>query len=897
MISGTFKDIKGNLIEVRFMCSGDDIVIGEPPTKSNDNRASIFFTDSPVNILEEIDDSFEHIIKRSCSIDLLSSIYLGDYLFSSNDKGIEVIITKQIKDSVQTLFRGYTTPNTFQQDYAHSLDKFTINCVDFLSTLENHSYKEGTTYEALKQNANNVSFKDIINGIFGNSAVYYDKSIGVNAGRENSVFDDILISELLFLGDSEDDWWNNYEVLKEILQYLNLHIRWYNDNYYIFNWNSIRNNTNISFYKINGDGRANDKEISPNVILKTLKNVKKENYASDDTNLSIADVYNQIKVDCDIKSVETVISNPLNDDDLYSPYENKYIYAERIVTKEYGFKSAANFVQQCKDGDELSEIDEENILRQYYYTQLYKSKTWSFNTDNLHQIDAYGRYYKPNYIPQHMHNNTCQAAIIATALSESLITPSDDSIKKTKELEKSLVLSINGNGIQTEGSAFPSSETIRNACGNYVAKYNSSVAAGAFTPTDDKTKNYLVFSGEFYLKTRYPETATYSQITAIDFISKVVTGQYKPLKLYDGKQSLHLTKYNINNYINDTPVWDGDTKRTLQPLYDDFNAKSDDSDHGQLANDGILKYIYKYSAIGDETDKLSKLPVLECELKIGDYYCVETSPNEFEWMKDNFPVERYDGITYEKKTFSLGCNPKIGDWILNKKWEIANTISDRMNINMTGTAIPLPYGLPIEGHLEFKILGPVNLMFDEVCRRHPSFWRHTKWSENSILLLPEIESINITSFDCKFASDNGNVNNIEEKDLVYISNEVLSKYNIKDGITFRINTALTTEEALAKGVKPGLKLSNPIYNGQPLISLYSAIEKANAKAEELYVNDYWKEYSEPKVNIESTLHYNECDDNFMNKYQFNYFGDKTFYPVKSEIELKYNRNKLYLKEI
>jgi hypothetical protein len=91
---------------------------------------------------------------------------------------------------------------------------------------------------------------------------------------------------------------------------------------------------------------------------------------------------------------------------------------------------------------------------------------------------------------------------------------------------------------------------------------------------------------------------------------------------------------------------------------------------------------YKYSATGNgndnQRDRISKLPILECELIIGNKRLVEYDMDEwghsqFAWVDVNSGVPQTytdeNGVeqTYSKQTFSLGINPKTegdGDYII-----------------------------------------------------------------------------------------------------------------------------------------------------------------------------------------------------------------------------------------
>jgi len=91
-------------------------------------------------------------------------------------------------------------------------------------------------------------------------------------------------------------------------------------------------------------------------------------------------------------------------------------------------------------------------------------------------------------------------------------------------------------------------------------------------------------------------------------------------------------------------------------------------------------YQFNYTEDWDSSDKYSKLPILECELIIGNKRLIEKDMDEygnstFEWVEiGNEPTVTVDGTTYKLTTFSLGVNPKIGDYIIGDEFDIQNTI-------------------------------------------------------------------------------------------------------------------------------------------------------------------------------------------------------------------------------
>ena len=78
-------------------------------------------------------------------------------------------------------------------------------------------------------------------------------------------------------------------------------------------------------------------------------------------------------------------------------------------------------------------------------------------------------------------------------------------------------------------------------------------------------------------------------------------------------------------------------------------------------------------------------------------------------------------------------------------------------------------------------------------------------------------------------------------------------------------TQLTSKESAEKGVSPSVYLNSVLdmSTSIPITSLYNATTNETAKAEEHYVDQYYREYSAPKILMETTLHDN-ANINFRN---------------------------------
>lgn len=835
-IHGDFRDVNNVLYSVHILSDNDktkELTIGEK---------GLYFSGSPISIETDIDDTFQTIIRRSATINLVTSDYIGDKLFANNSRNIKVNIYKEDL----CIYAGFVEPNTFSQPFANGLEEFTINTTDALTTLQYYNYGDVTlkTYLKAKKDAKVKTFKDMLDQMLGDilnidivngtgGVIYYDLSKGITKGKESTIFNDCSMSELYLLGDEADDVWTNEDVLEQMLQYLNLHIIQDGLDYYIFDWNSIKNRrTNWQNMTLRAVTLQN-----PSVIEMTS-----EMHSSNDTNLSVADVYNQVSVKCKLEDQEDVIKSPMDSDSLSSLYNGKQKYMTEYISEGEGVRANNAFFDMIHDRattyDGCRTVD--------WYLQAMYNRNWNFITPNgdITDLCEFGNnmYINQWKLPKYLKDNQLVPSLFRMGSVEKKPNTTDNSPTSKIDMSSYLFISINGNGDDSETNHFPSDQTLQNRSG--MIEYIGNSSGGVFSPTDDVTTNYLVFSGKLCLMPIQKETDKFSTLLNYDkgsYWHKTVPSDNNG----DGR-------YYTRKWYNQTSPSDEATSYIEGAL--SLHPWTKDKANHQLQ--------YNYTSKGDSTDKFSKLPVLECELIIGNKRLIETNidiygNSTFKWVEiGKEPIIDGDKIT----TFSLGINPKIGDKIVGDEFSIQNNISYTMNLETEGTAIPITKADALSGAVVFRILGPINLTWNDITRRHKTWFRHTKWYNNTKFVLSHLENIIIKDFECKVYSDQAGNDSDEDNDLIYMSNETDKFVNKKDDTEFKFITQLSSAECVQKGIKNSINLNAVINTNTrtPLESIYNATTNETAKPEEHYINQYYLAYSKPKLIMETDLH--DTDD-------------------------------------
>lgn len=858
-IHGSFLSQQGDTITVHIVTGNDRTQTIEIGTE----KADVYFSDDPAEIENEVNDTFDVLLRNSAKIRLLCGNLITD-LFSTSCRDAVVNIYK----NDTCIFAGFIEPQTLSQPYNDRWDELELNCIDALSALQYSKYKNvgalGVIYAFVKAEAAQRSFYDIATeilqgvteglDILGNQNIkfWYDGSKAVDAQTANryQVLRQLSISDLLFMGDDESDVWQQDEVLEELLKYLNLHIVQDGFNFYIFSWESVK--------------ATPDKIIWHDIVANSTKTTAQQavtialaNVADCDTTISIGDVYNQLLLTAKVEDIESVIESPLDDDLLVSPYINKQKYLTEYSsdgegkTAYYAMKAMVNGESTNYGGGAIT----------HWYVQVMRNKLWTFpmkGNTGVDLVDYFGsegtnQHALPDWLGQ-----APGAAIMALG-SVKINTANDDNSPTSKvNMTNYLVVSVNGNGVDNdENKTYPSVADIQKNIP--YAVYTGNKAGGVFSPSDDKTTNYIVLSGKVILNPIMAVTGNFSAMRKKmgdrpPYQGSGGGGGTTPPPMYFWHQTVPSRNNGDGRYYT-RQYWQAET-----PDKEVSWHEGADSGLYPYTGEGPEEYEFKYSAVGDSTDTISKVAVLACMLVIGDKCVVETGTEgqttDFVWQKYKERSECQSDDEYYQQCFTIGFDPKIGDKLVGTEFSIQNNIDYKMGIDAEGIAIPITKGDKISGQVRFMILGPVNATWDVITRRHPTFFRHTKWSSSSVPLLAHVSSILIKSFEVKVYSDNGLISNgNDDNDIIYMSDTKETFVNKKDDLEFKINSALTATECAQLGVSNTVKLSTPlnISTGDGVLEVYDRNGNVKAKPEQIYVDSYYTEYHKPRIVMEQKL--------------------------------------------
>lgn len=889
-IHGHFYNEHDERIEVHILTQGDrshEVEIGE--------GGEIDWTDDPVDITSEVNDTFDVLLRQQASVRLQVRNFVPD-LFCASCRDAVVNICRE----GECLFAGFIDPQTYSQGYNEEQDEIELNCIDALTALQYAKYRNvgalGVLYKVVKAEARQRTFFEIVTEILGSisgrldlvsasntqSGILYDGSKVTDPAGEHryTIFNELSISELLFLGDEEDDVWQQDEVLEEMLKYLDLHIVQAGLDFYVFSWESVKGSGSISWHDLAGGSGMTTQRQTVDIRTGIV--------ADCDTKISVGEVYNQLLLTCKTVATENVVESPLDDDLLEPVFENKQKYCTEYSADGDGNTAYNAFYNMCHD--KATDYGGGRITD--WFVRVMRNAEWRFPKNGNPSVDLIDYFCSGKESQQRLPNWLGQnpgAAILSLGSVEMNTAKNDNSPISKVSMTNYFVVSVNGNGKDAERECYPSDNDLK--AGIPYAVYTGNSAGGNFSPSDEAITNYIVLSGKIVLNPLMGTTGSFRVLhdaTDDEWLTGIKgewTGKTVPSR-DNGDGRYYTRRYWKATHPNDEATWDEGTDEGLVP----FSGK------------GPEQYEFKYSAIGERTDTVSKISVLACMLVIGDKCVVESGTqgqvSDFEWETYKTREQCGSDDEYYQQCFYIGFDPKIGDKLIGRDYDLQNNISYTMGIDAEGIAIPIRKSDEVSGQVKFMILGPVNTIWDEITRRHPTFFRHTQWGTNSVPLLAHISSILIKQFEIKVYSDNGLTDTTGDNDIIYMSDARKEFANKKDDIEFKIHSALTLEECRALGVVNTVNISTPqdAVNKEGVVSICDYGRGLRAKPEQLYVDSYYREYHLPRVLMEQKLMDTNDIVGLFNHYTHPAL-DKTFFVQGMSRNLMEGTADLVLKEI
>lgn len=841
----------------------------------DDGTAGFLLAVDPVEITDESNDMWDVALRRSCTIFILSDHYEPDF-YRSDCRQAKVNIT--IDGDLE--FCGYIEPMAYSQPYNSRYDQIELHCVDPLSALDSMRYS-GTSKKTLGEillKALGMTCENLKIGDKGGLKVMYDGSrsltlahTGLMGGTPDggSPFEGLSLVESLFEGSAvegsdpkESDGWSALKVVEEILRFLNLHIFVDKDTVYIADYATIADW---------GAWEPLSGAMADAPAYQVAQTINADNcYDRENDSIDINEIYNRIEITAVREEEDNVVDNPLESDALYPVYDSSVRYCREYISEigegkgsyesQTNRRRAMNAMTVDLIVDGWSPAAEQEVTRRTHRIRVLNHPYWKFRyhaTRSPWESDIIADYTGEGH-NQADAPNILQpydgALMLEVETGEEILYKSDTSISADSEKGRYMVIGGGwrlGQESDKEETADAISERIWASIPR--AEFNPGTTMSLGSGAMFGSRSYLVISGKIKLNPAH--VPLYSAEGFLAAAKSDPVGADIPREESESGERFYVRRYHKGNVIDGSI--DPSRGQGLFPKEDE---------------ERYYKLPYNFSGVGEDTDKISMLGVLACMLIIGDKCLVEESPGDCHW-RDYKEKGTVSDEEYYAQSFTIGIDPKIGDYIVGPEYDIANNIDWELGLGRKGTAVSLPNNLM--GEVRFLILGPVNLMWDDITKRAGNFWRHTKYTTTSRALMAEVSAIWLKDLTIEVVSAS-DADEYLGRDIVYTSDTDETFRNLR-AEQWKINSALTVEERQSLRLKDTPSKSVPVHSiGSGVTELYDNVRGVSGKAEELYIDWYYNYTHNPKITMTVSVRDSECKPSRWGTWKHWAMSGKTF---------------------
>lgn len=810
--------------------------------------------EDPVTIVWNGEDRLSSTNFSDCTISIMTNTILSGF-FNPTANSVRVAIYKTTTGEVK--FAGFVTPNTYNQSYALLWDTMELNCTDAISTTQYlkvpDSYREST----------NLSFRkllyDMLNMVNGDyftpgdimcpiSRMIVSDTRVLGRGVSTDILDDLYINPSNFFDDDDEKTpWYWSDVLENICQFLCLQATQVGDTLYLLDADAHANS--ISPVWIHdakrGGGMFTASQVYHSTGVMPTENINlatKGVSGGSEPNITLDAVYNKICVKANRYAAEDLIPDFFEEDD--------------IVTPQTEIAPLANFVRSKDEPNAEGFGDEWTWEHWYYvlYTNPNFTSTWyTRNSSGIVQLTP--TLNQPQVIQEmlrYLNSDYIGAQVMKIG---NYKTDQKDDSKKTIAWNFYLYIPVHGNCNNEEANSAPRYPNGTDPTTLPIYTYTGKNSVN-LTPMQGQT-NYINISGKILLS--MPWKWTVKLPFTIGGMSLFVW--IKPDGVDDYIVKLDDAAFDIPNTEN-------------KMLHIDYMNNGDAGGH-------------------EETDNMHNFPIIPAILKIGDKY----------WSCDWDEIDSQGFYTLKCRwtttpgSFPITINPAMGDDLIGKNFDIENQFDPLDPVDCTGNKITITDQDMISGKVEFSLCAPYPSMFDDIERRHPTLFRHTKWYHNLKPILANIQGIWIQDFEIKVQTSNKSLTTVDEDDYLYYNQPVDDNYIEEwDEAEWKINTLTPA----------GYSLSTVMYkDGNDFIPVNELYDKAFQRsdiAERLFIRRMYVNYSKPmiryEVDVMNSCHRSAVDNSGVPLYPVFYSPSmrEYFYPLAGEMNLKQATTHLILRQ-
>lgn len=258
--------------------------------------------DQPVVIQTEADTLFDPIKTQSATIQIVSDGYLFDLYSTGYDVSVE------IKKDNAVIFKGYVTPNIYQQDW-NNISIITVQCISEIAALKYKDYNTigskrdiYTIYEILKHCLSSTNYNWI--NLIAKTA------LGIDNTSYRAILKNIYLDETNFFDDNEEQTpWKINAVIEEIMKIMNFSLVEDNGELFMINYtDGLDQSCFFSTYYLDDNSfEYENTNLNVTSIIPSM-------YYSSSNNLSLDETYSKIIVKANTYPYENVFESILDSD-------------------------------------------------------------------------------------------------------------------------------------------------------------------------------------------------------------------------------------------------------------------------------------------------------------------------------------------------------------------------------------------------------------------------------------------------------------------------------------------------------------------------------------------------------------------------------------------------------
>lgn len=385
--------------------------------KEAPDKVLLLSGESPVTITID-QDLYDTFKGQTCTIRIVTDEVFKDmYTNKPDDSTVTVtnIITGQI------LFRGYITPNAYNQEWQY-ISEVEIEAVSMESKLQYIDFD----YMEFNDTIGLVSFYDLLdhylNDICGYKNIYITNSFSDGKVPSAGMIKRLSVSTYNFYEDNDDHTpWKCDEVLESILLYLNCSLVIQNNTAYIIDYNSLVNGANF----IRLDATNTEGQIEPTQI--TLN----KNHFRGNVSFSMDETFNQIEVEDNSYPIEDINLDFFNNPDLIehtttdgtfqNPYQITVVHKDsngNTESKTYN-QYVVNYKNASKYSDQVNVLNPMAKIFKLAQVEVGKEFTSSLDWENTIALYTYisdcGDYYassNPNITPKKWVDDVYKSGVL-----------------------------------------------------------------------------------------------------------------------------------------------------------------------------------------------------------------------------------------------------------------------------------------------------------------------------------------------------------------------------------------------------------------------------------------------------------------------------------------------------